>query len=388
MKNVRWTLFLVVSGILSFFMGCAKPMQTMLEDPIEEIRTVSEKGEGISVQLNPKVDILFVIDNSKSMETHQKNLEKNIDKFVNALNKDKGVEYNIGVVSVFDSIRMPDLDVRNFDRGKMLYPKGHLRPLVNTSGEKQVLGPHYVTPATPDGLATLGRTLKIGVHDYVNNCDLSQKNTLDCGPEFEESFSPVLASLTEPLTTVDAHAGFYRGTQAHFVVIFVTDAQDSSPNLTGSQFLQTLRALRSDVAGGESSFSLFGILPNTPGCKVDYGGGPDNIKNLVSMAQGHILDLCTDFGNDLADLGTEIRSRTIKRRIRLSSKPEFGSIQVKYGDMIIPNNSIKGWTLDNLRNEIVIHGTGDAEISKDVILDITYRPVNLGNMSNGHASGI
>ncbi len=53
---------------------------------------------GEYVPFNPQVDILFVIDDSFSMDVHQANLVKNLDFFIDGFGKNKILDWHVGVV--------------------------------------------------------------------------------------------------------------------------------------------------------------------------------------------------------------------------------------------------------------------------------------------------
>ena len=53
----------------------------------------------------PKLDILFVIDDSQSMAPHQKRLVHNISRFVESFAVEDFIDFHIGVVSIWDSVR-------------------------------------------------------------------------------------------------------------------------------------------------------------------------------------------------------------------------------------------------------------------------------------------
>lgn len=55
--------------------------------------------DSATVITGPAVDLLFIIDNSGSMEGHQKNLAKNIDLLVGGIFKNPIIDFNIGVLT-------------------------------------------------------------------------------------------------------------------------------------------------------------------------------------------------------------------------------------------------------------------------------------------------
>ena len=70
-----------------------------------EAERVQETNTPVRVVFQPKLDILFVIDDSRSMEPHQINLSRNIDRFVEGFSKERFIDFHIGVTGIWDSRR-------------------------------------------------------------------------------------------------------------------------------------------------------------------------------------------------------------------------------------------------------------------------------------------
>src|SRR5690349_494813 len=83
--------FLVLGGL-----SCSpkNPKAHIIPDNTEE-KVVQDNTQ----VFDPKVDILFVVDNSGSMGTHQQNLSANVSKFTQAFIKGSILDYNIGIVT-------------------------------------------------------------------------------------------------------------------------------------------------------------------------------------------------------------------------------------------------------------------------------------------------
>ena len=104
------------------------------------------KGEasatGLDVVYNPRVDILFVIDNSRSMKEDILTLRRNIRTFADKLSENSVMDYHIGAVTVFDSGRFTNTEDGVFkvdpsDGRSVLYlEKGELIPLKNEQGKR------------------------------------------------------------------------------------------------------------------------------------------------------------------------------------------------------------------------------------------------------------
>ena len=77
------TLKVVLAIACIAAIGCAKGKSSTLYSPPPIISENGATGSGIKVEFNPTLDVLFVIDNSASMENQQLRLREAISKFVN-----------------------------------------------------------------------------------------------------------------------------------------------------------------------------------------------------------------------------------------------------------------------------------------------------------------
>jgi hypothetical protein len=288
-------------------MGCDSSNPRRMGPP-ETYGTVAIQTMTSQINLNPKVDILFVIDNSASMNIYQEKLSANIDDFVNAFAGNESLDYHIGVVSVYDSSRF-GVNVTKFT------PNGALRPMPRSVDNLPV---NYYTKNHKNSVL-LKAMLKIGVIELK-----------DGGPEKEESFSPVKAALSDPQIISATNNGFYRE-DAHLVVIFITDASDASPNLSAEELYSFLWNLKQrdttkihtyGVLADRSEKSCDRVDPSLRG--KDESGKPDNIIDFISMTKGRKLSICqSNYGPMLSAMGKEIEIKTSKQVIYLDSLLPF-----------------------------------------------------------------
>jgi|GEM_PF-2678498 len=113
----------------------------------------------------PKLDLLFVIDDSRSMTDHQERLKQNMDKFVKGLNSDI-LDYRIGVSTIYDTGRYfnPVSEFRRTEpKGRNFERMGRLLPLKGVDGDSN--SPRFVTPDMDTKI--LADTLKVGAKTWV-----------------------------------------------------------------------------------------------------------------------------------------------------------------------------------------------------------------------------
>lgn len=254
--------FLIAFLVLS---GCADSSNNMIVPksvlPKEEF---SEKPQDFTV-FNPKVDILFVIDNSGSMDTAQQNLSRNASLFADGISKMSILDYHIGVVTT-------DMDRYTCD---------------TACGRLQGF-PTYVEKTTPNMVANLSRKMIVGTR----------------GSSSEEMFSPVEAALSVPLST-SVNQGFYRS-DAFLAVIFITDAKDQSP-LKAQDFLHFL----ANKKGDPNKVLGYGVIRTLAEEKIcnSLEELDDKLETfLASVSNGdktqkNVLSLCNpDYGTKLQNL--------------------------------------------------------------------------------------
>ena len=299
-------------GLMAFF-GCTNPSSVLNLPP--EVRGEKISDNSFEVY-DPSVDILFVIDNSGSMQPHQSNLSRNINRFIQNFIQKNGLDFHIGVLTT-------DMDNSSWGNGVCC------GILAGT--------PKFVERTTPNFSQVLSRNMIVGTD----------------GSASEESFAPVIAALTAPNLT-GANAGFYRP-KSHLAIVFVTDAEDQS-RMSVDSFFNFLVGLKGDT----SKVSVYGaIVPTSErNCDRDEPNTvPTRIEALlakVSNAGNNTLNLCSaDYGDKLALLGDDLLSR-VSSLIYLNRRPVSATIRVTFGSQNIPFGAETGFLYDSFRNAIIL----------------------------------
>jgi len=364
-----------------------------------EVRDNSGKAEGeiAELKISNAVDILFVIDNSESMKVHQENLARNINKLVTVIENNKTLDYHIGITSVFD--KRYGFEIAKFN------PNGFLFPL---KGDTKGLPTNYYT-REHNNIDLLAKSLLIGILPL-------KINGMYVGPEEEQLFSPIYSAFSEPAISSPSNQGFYRP-EARLAIIIITDADDSSPNISGSDLDTFLRGLKNSPDG--SKISTFGILAtnrlNKNGkrfCdKVDPGlktPDPANIYSFLDASKGSKFSLCGDgdtFDSVMEKIGNQIEGKTAKQIIHLKEIPEYGTIKVylaasdyqdndstcKENDNVCQDNSkkrtdITNWGYDSVNNNIVINSIPKNSPPENKFIKVKYTKVYMANVKNGRTT--
>lgn len=293
--------------------ACAKKEDSAsLMSPPVRYERVGQDAKANEKAETPKIEILFVIDNSKSMDKHIKNLSDNIDQFVSALGTNLPFPYHVGVTTTYDS--------RGALSSKKIEP-GQLVEVKNEAGEV-IPNKYFISSQDEKASELLRQTLKVGTLALA-----------DGGPEVEELFTPVSAlygfgKLAPSAAVKSRQAGFFMGPNAHKVVFFITDASDNSTMTESELFV----GLQSAANGDSDKILSYGAVVKAAGgagCAIDPGMRNNKVPKFLNLVrrdkmQSNILDLCSNnFGRRLATVGAEIRTETITRMIRLANKPDF-----------------------------------------------------------------
>lgn len=294
-------LTLIATGLIA---GCSK------ESPkkVPYIRPkANEKiqNAGQTINFNPKVDILLIVDNSGSMGDKQDNLSRNIGLFTNGLERMKLLDYHIGVITS--------------DIGH----KGKLAGKTN-----------FIDRNTVDGMQILKENLLVGTNGHYS----------------EMMFDPVFLALSSPIVDVE-NFGFYRP-DAYLVLIFITDTDDQSMRLSAGSFHQFLLGLKKN---DKKKLIAYGVHIPTKDTTCDRSGEelPFRLEEFFRLTGAKTLGLCDpNYGEKLAALGDDMVGK-IGRKLYLSRPPIVHTIKVTFGTQVIPNDSEKGWTFDASQNAVV-----------------------------------
>ena len=334
-------------GIIALLMGCAEGTSPKLTPiPVPPTGEVTEKPKDFSA-FNPQVDILFVVDDSGSMDFAQKNLSKNAYLFAEAISKVSILDFHIGVVST------------TMDYCSSVSKNGGCGYLAGK--------PTFVSKTSPNLVADLSQRLLLG--------DKSPSGK-------EEMFSPVMEALSNPLIN-GYNNGFFRP-DAYLAIIFLTDAEEQS-NYSSAQFLNFLTQLKGD-ASKVLAYGVIRTIANKNVCKSSEPLTDPSLEDFLSevsngdKTQKNILDLCSpNYGKKLAEFAEDIVRRSAGR-VRLTKVPNAKTIRVTYGYQTIPNDAIKGWVYEPSSNSIILsknidwdYQNGTASLLVDFeVIDVTY----------------
>ena len=284
----------------------------------------TDQQKDVYKQLNkPKIDILFVVDDSGSMGRHQTTLASNFNKFITWAAQLQ-VDYHIGIVTT--------------DPYKST---GCLRG-----------NPKFIQRTTP-GLATaFKRNVNVGTR----------------GSASEKAFNASHKALTPPNIT-GCNNGFYRK-DASISVIYVSDEREQSTQPVNFyvNFLRNLKGIRNP---DKLRVSAIGPTKLTNGT---CSGSACRFYTISKTLRGIYEYIGNpNWGNSLSQLG----SITFGYRTQffLSRPAHPGSISVKVNGRSVLQSSATGWTYDGTSNSV--NFSSKAVPPANSVIEITYRAICL-----------
>lgn len=289
-----------------------------------------------------RVDILFVIDNSVSMEEEQEEVADNFSKFIASI-QETNVEWQIGVVTT----DMVDPE----QRGRL------------------VGDPRIIDNQVPDFEQAFQDNIRVGTEGYP----------------IERGLSATLAAITPPLATHE-NAGFVRE-DAQMAIVVVSDENDCSDNGTIigedasachqepeklvpiSHFVTELRALKNDPRN--VSFSAIVELDPEMGYAACGEAAPGKrYLNLARLLGGLSRSICGEYDDIMDELGLSVAG--IRSSFQLTRTPDVCSIDAEVDGVVVSRDDtrVDGWTYDQDTNYLTLWGP--AIPPRDSTLVVTY----------------
>lgn len=291
----------------------------------------------------PPVDVLFVVDNSGSMEQEQAKLAQNFETFIQYfLNLD--LDFQIAVVTT---------DVENPDE----------------SGKFQGI-PAILKPSTANLAAAFTANVNVGTN----------------GSGEERGLEGARLALSEPNLS-GPNAGFMRE-NALLAIVVVSDEEDGgSENDAPTQppvdeYVNYFLSLKGGDPARVNLSAIAGDIPN--GCSsVDAEADPANrYAEAVNALNGYFGSICAeDFGPILDQLGATISG--LATAFPTSYQPIVDSIHVTVDGVEVPQDPINGWTWNTTIGGVVFAPPAVPPLCS--VVEISYQVADFGGpITNGN----
>lgn len=333
MKNLNALLVLVVSWSLVACGG--HEFNLGLEED-----SFSQSSKVTSVP----IDILWVIDNSGSMETSQNQVADNIASFINKF-KATNFDFHIAVTTTGAYQSLP-----------LFGGASSLSRFVDGTDDTSHTGVFVMDRNTPNLEAVFQTNVKQGISGAADERGLQ--------------------SLEATLVNLNNAAEFPRA-GAFLAVIFLTDEEDfswngtaniqllpdTSPNTVSdprliptSNYLSFLDGITNSTAD-KRNYSVNTIAILSEACRVELSTSftgrriSTRYAELSDATGGVKADLCDDFSGILSNITDSILEFTTKFYLNRPADPDTLEIYVE--DVLVPR---EGWTYNVADNSVSFHG--------------------------------
>ena len=282
------------------------------EPPETTVLGVGTEGaiyeESFQQDYNSAVDVLWVFDNSCSMDDNIINVKDNFSSFLGSF-LSLGLDYQMAIVTTDTA-----------DNGVF---QG---PVMNSSQGQQSV------------ISTFTSTL-----DSVLNTD---------GSADERGLEVTHAALT-------SNSSFMRSPSNGLSVIVVSDEDDSGSNIQGQNFINWFQGLKSN----DPSLVRYSAFLDANGGL--FGGNP-LYEEVIQATQGYIADInANSYQQSLEEMALASAGLTV--RFPLAQEPaNLSSLTVVIDGTEVDQDPFNGWTYDSRSNSIVFHGTEIPEAGEGV----------------------
>ncbi|WP_413560987.1 hypothetical protein [Bdellovibrio sp. HCB209] len=344
----------LVASTLSLLAGCGKSGGTYstLAD------SDSYKQEAVFVP--KKIDVLWVIDNSGSMQTSQQNLASNFQSFIARFKQNNNdFRMAVGATDAWEK----GLYTSTSSINKALLRDGE----PGTSNHSGVFVMDKNTPNLENVFVT---NIKQGIN----------------GNGDERAFESFKQILT------DSRNSAFRRPDAFLAIIIVSDEEDFSRSVTGliekyededpklfsvDSYVNFLDTFTGGTANGRN-YAVSNISIHDQSCLTQLSTIHQlkinkRYKDLTNKTGGINGSLCSDFGNTLQIISDSIIK--LSSSFKLSREPIPETITVIVNGVVVPENASNGWTYNS--STLTITFNGSAVPAADANVRITFDPKSI-----------
>ncbi len=358
MKSFLASLTVVTAATL--IVGCGKSA-----DSFSLLSDASSYKQN-SVYTPRKVDILWVIDNSGSMASSQRNLTDNFQSFIQKfLQTDSDFHMAVTTTDAFLSPYASQYSAYS-----------RIRDGVTNQDMNNHSGVFVMRKDTPN----------------LNSVFLTNVTQGIRGSGDERAFSSMETTLN------DSWNASFRRPDAFLAVIIVSDEDDfshndlttgmngyyftenySDPNMFSVQHYMDFLTNFTASAGAGTNFSVNAITIFDQVCFDQLKGNGQKFSQrygqLVTASSGKLISLCSDFSTSLQDLSKSILE--LSSEFALSRIPIESTIVVTVNGVSVPQDAANGWTYKAASNSIIFHGNAIPQAGADV--RINFDPAGVKN---------
>lgn len=343
---------LMMASAVALIAGCNKSTDsfTLLKDGADY------KQQAIFIP--KKIDILWVVDNSFSMETSQNNLATNFRSFINRF-ESSNYDFHMAVTTTeaWEKQFKPNSTKALLRDGAIVSEE----PFIETHS-----GVFVMDRNTPNLSTVFTTNIKQGV---FGNGD-------------ERAFESLKQALEEP-----GNKNFRRD-EAFLAVIIVSDEEDFSGSTENFEdavnrypvkkyhdFLKSYT--KADIYG--NNFSVNVISVDSPNCQTELASPTftpkisTRLPALADMSGGVKASICSDFGASLQLISDSIIE--LSAVFKLGREPQLDTLSVVVDGVQILQDPDNGWSYNSTDFTITFHGSSVPDANSDI--QINFYPKSL-----------
>jgi hypothetical protein len=306
--------------------------------------TLVDKKDIFTATADPKVDFVWVVDNSGSMTEEQASVINNSVKFFNIL-QGKHLDFRLGVIAT-----------------------GHTNSCATDGNAYKLWGTGWTT------LANGSNAFKSNVSSVgINGCGAESGVHWSKVALEKKTVSPRDATtklVFVLLSDEGDNFGYFNGSYSWWGA-WTPEVFNTSSNIftTNKYKWYSIIGLNSSTGlpGTCASYNSSGVLVTS----ADQGNNSDpTYFNLAKATGGSSSSICsTDYSSILENIATQ--SAAASSSYVLSKKPLSSSIIVKVGGVTITQNATNGWMYNSASNSIVFSGT--AWPNSGAAIEVSYK---------------
>lgn len=352
MVNLIARKAVLMAAAVSFLAGCSKSSSSysLLSDAADYQQQ--------AVLIPKKIDVLWVIDNSGSMQPYQEALANNFQSFIQRFEASNH-DFHMAVTTTEAWKAAPHSEL-----GSNLPAEAEFKPGKDLNNNNV----YVMDRNTPDLADVFGSAIKQGIG----------------GSGDERAFHSFKMALTSSLN--NPHN--FRRQDAFLAIILVTDEEDfsrsaggfdnhSNPSLHPVQDYATFLHEYTQSSESVKNYSFNSIyLPSreNAGCTIHSAAQAGiRVGELATLTGGVKASLCSNFGESLELISDSIIQ--LSAVFKLQREPVENTITVKVDGVVVPKSLVNGWTYNAADWTILFHG--DAIPGADANIQIDFYPKSI-----------
>jgi hypothetical protein len=322
----------------------------------------------LSIQARP-IDIMWVVDNSGSMNSSQQNLATNFSSFIQdfvAFNYD----FRMAVTTTDTWFNQYNSNAFYSPRWRSGNRAGLLNPSFNPQGANTDSGVFVINKTTPQLNSVFTTNIRVGTQ----------------GNGDERAFASMIRSLNH------GPNNDFRRSDAFLSIIIVSDEEDfssnssafndsySNPNLISvANYVSQLDAITASTADNRRDrYQVSNISIRDAACLASLGDSSQKIQQrydqIADVTGGSKNSLCDSFSTVLNNIKDSVLAAAAV--FALDRTPIVDSIVVKVDGTVIPIG-VNTWSYETVTNSVRFASGYAKTLSADSNISITYDPTSL-----------